>query len=99
MSFFPPPSFQRTNRLLPKHEWEALGIAALREVAPGTRDIFEGFRVRILQEGFPEPPKDTWWGNLASKAIAEGVLQMTKDIGHMKLPKSNGRRSPVYLRI
>jgi hypothetical protein len=71
----------------------------LREIPIGTKDIFESFRVKILQKGFPEPEKDTWWGNLASKAIAQGVLQMTKEVGHMRLPKSNGRRSPVYVRI
>jgi hypothetical protein len=99
MSFFPPPGFQRTNRLLGKAEWESLGVAALREIPVGTKDIFESFRVKILTKGFPEPEKDTWWGNLASKAISQGVLQMTKEVGHMKLPKSNGRRSPIYVRI
>jgi hypothetical protein len=99
MSFFPAPRFQRTNRLLTKVEWEALGVAALREIPIGTKDIFESFRVKILRNGFPEPEKDTWWGNLASKAISQGVLQMTKEVGHMKLPKSNGRRSPIYVRI
>jgi hypothetical protein len=99
MSFFPAPSFQHTNRLLTKVEWESLGVAALREIPVGTKDIFESFRVKILNQGFPEPEKDTWWGNLASKAISQGVLQMTKEVGHMKLPKSNGRRSPIYVRI
>lgn len=97
--FFPPPGFQRTNRALSKHEWESLGVAALREIPIGTKDIFESFRVKILQRGFPEPDRDTWWGNLASRAISQGVLQMTKEVGHMRLPKSNGRRSPVYVRI
>jgi hypothetical protein len=78
--------------------WFARALYELRAVPAGTEGVFERFRMTLLINGLPPPPKDKVWGAVARTALHHGWLERTGRYDKMKTRRSHARESAVLRR-
>ena len=76
-------------------EWEACVIPLIASVFTDTALSGEDIRLR-LEPRVPAPRHHNCWGTLIMHAIQQRVIFQNGKYVHMRGPKSNARKTPLY---
>jgi hypothetical protein len=78
--------------------WMAEALSIMERIEPGTEDIGEGFRERLINAGLRPPRHPGVWGAYFNTLIRRKVLIPTGEMRPMRAKGSNARKSQVLIK-
>lgn len=79
--------------------WMAAAIEATQKLPNGEVGTGEDIRRTLLDGGLRPPRHPNVWGALLNALGRRGIITPTGEYRPMKSKSSNGRRTPVYLKV